>query len=167
MARDWCNCCSSFWAISCLFTSLAAQKVKISKQWKKTPGDIILHKCTKIMIIYMLYCPWDMAHDTCNCYFLFWAIFFPFTPQENKISKKMKKSHGDIIILHVYQKLLDDIWFLRYGGRQVDGWKKWHIELGAPPKNFITSKYQVMIYYKNFITLTLLDIGQKTFSARA
>ena len=30
-------------------------------------------------------------------------------------------------------------------------------------KNFITSKYQVMIYYKNLISSTLLDIGLKTF----
>ena len=91
MAHDGCNCCFSFGATFCLFTSLAAQKVKISKQWKKTPGDIILHKCTKIMIIYMLYCPWDMAHDTCNCYFLFWAIFFPFYPPRKQNLKKNEK----------------------------------------------------------------------------
>ena len=33
-------------------------------------------------------------------------------------------------------------------------------------ENFITSKYQVMIYYKNFITWTLLDIGHVIFSKR-
>ena len=38
----------SFWAIFCSFTSLTAQKIKILKKWKKTPGDIIiLHKCTE------------------------------------------------------------------------------------------------------------------------
>ena len=67
----------------------------------------------------------------------------------------------------VYQKLwLDDVQFLRYNGRQADGRKKWHIEVGAPPRNFITLKYQFMIYYKNFITSTLFDIGPKTFSKR-
>ena len=50
--------------------------------------------------------------------------------------------------------------------RQTEGWKKWHIEVGAPPKNFITWKYQVMTYYKNLITSTSLEIGPKIFSVR-
>ena len=72
----------------------------------KTPGDIIiLHKCAKNHD-YMLYCSWDMACDTCNCCFSFWAIFWPFTPltaQKIKISKKKKKkkTSGDVIILHM------------------------------------------------------------------
>ena len=35
-ARDGCNCCFSFWAIFCPFTSTTAQKIKISKIWKNT-----------------------------------------------------------------------------------------------------------------------------------
>ena len=81
----------SFWTIFCPLTT---QKIKILKNWKKTPGDIIiLHKCTKNHD-HMLYCSWDMVHDRCNCYFSFWAIFCPFTPlttQKIKISKKWKK----------------------------------------------------------------------------
>ena len=52
-----------------------------------------LHNCTKNHD-HMLYCPWDMARDRCNCYFSFWAIFCPLTPltaQKIKISKKRKK----------------------------------------------------------------------------
>ena len=45
---------------------------------KKTPGDIIKY-VPQIMIIYMLYCSLDMAHNGFNCYFSFWAIFYPFT----------------------------------------------------------------------------------------
>ena len=47
MACNGCNCYFSFWAIFCLFTPLTAQIIKILKDWKKTPGDIILHMCTK------------------------------------------------------------------------------------------------------------------------
>ena len=50
----------------------------------------------------MLYYSWDMARDTCNCYFSFWTIFCPFTPltvQKMKISKKWKK---DLEILSFY-----------------------------------------------------------------
>ena len=42
----------------------------------------------------MLYYAWDMAHDWCNCFFSFCAIFCPLTPltaQKMKISKKWKK----------------------------------------------------------------------------
>ena len=44
-----------------------------------------------------------MAHDGCNCYFSFWAISLPFYPPnnlKNENLKKMKKTPGDIIILH-------------------------------------------------------------------
>ena len=52
---------------------------KKNEKWKekKTPGDIILHKCTKNHD--MLYCSWDMVRDRWN-YFSFWAIFCTFTP---------------------------------------------------------------------------------------
>ena len=51
MARDGCNCCFLFWAISSPFTSLAAPKLKISKQWKK-PLEIssFYTRAPKIMI---------------------------------------------------------------------------------------------------------------------
>ena len=59
------------------------------------PGDIIiLQKCTKNHD-HMLYCSCDMAHDRCNCYFSFWAIFCSFNPlpaQKIKRKKKEKKS---------------------------------------------------------------------------
>ena len=70
---------------------------------KKTHGDsIILHKCGDSIILHkcttnhdhMLYSSWDMAHDGCNCYFSFWAIFCPFTshqPKKWKFQKKWKK----------------------------------------------------------------------------
>ena len=51
MARDGCNCYFSFLAILCPVTSLAAQKITVSKKKKKMKkmlGDIIiLHMCTK------------------------------------------------------------------------------------------------------------------------
>ena len=96
MARDGRKCCFSFWAISCPFTSLAAQKVNISKKKKKSPGDIIiLHKCTKnhdhMIICYTVLEIWHMTH----LIVFHFGNFFPFTPltaQKNKISKKWKKT---------------------------------------------------------------------------
>ena len=63
MACDRCNCYFSFWAIFSLFTHLTAQKIKILKKWKKTPGDIIiLHMCTK-NYDQIMYGSWDMVCD--------------------------------------------------------------------------------------------------------
>ena len=66
----------SFWTVFWPFTSLWPEKIKILKN-EKMPGEIILHKCTKN---HMLHCSYDTMHDKCNSYFLFWAIFFLFTP---------------------------------------------------------------------------------------
>ena len=72
-------------------------------KWNKnTLRYIILHKCTK-KHYHILYCSWDMACDTCDFYFSFYAIFCiltPLTAQKIKISKKWKKMPGNIIILH-------------------------------------------------------------------
>ena len=86
----------SSWAIFCPFTLLTAQKIKISKNWRKKPGDIIIqHKCTKNHNP-MYYCSWDMVHDRCNCYFSFWTIFCPFTHQTAQ-QKEIKKKYEKII----------------------------------------------------------------------
>ena len=66
---------SSFCAIFCTFSPLKTWKIKIKKK-EKNLGDIItLQNCTKNHN-HMLHCCWDMAHDECNCYFSFWAIFY-------------------------------------------------------------------------------------------
>ena len=61
----------------------------------------------------MLHCSWDTMHDRCNSYFLFWAIFYPFTNDpKNQNFKKMKKIPGDIIILYMSTKNND---YMMYG----------------------------------------------------
>ena len=77
MACDGCNCYFSFWAI---FYPPSSWKSENFKKMKKRPGDIIiLHNCTK-NFDYRLYCSWDMARDTCNFYFSFWAFFPLLSP---------------------------------------------------------------------------------------
>ena len=119
MAHDGCNY-FSFWTIFCSFT---AEKIKISKKMKKkkkkTPGNIILHKCTKNHD-HMLYYSWNMACDKCNCSFLLWAIFYPFTPltaPKKKWKKMKKKAFRYHHLTKVYQKSWSyAILLLRYGG---------------------------------------------------
>ena len=66
----------AFCAISCPFTPITAQKMKISKS--PLGHIIILHKCTKSHD-HRLHCSWDKLHDRYNCHFSFCAIFCPFT----------------------------------------------------------------------------------------
>ena len=76
----------------CPFTPLKPKKWKYQKIKKIPGGNIILLKCTKNHN-HMLYCSWDMVCAGCNCYFSFWAVFYPFTPlaaPKMKISKKWK-----------------------------------------------------------------------------
>ena len=118
-------------------------RIKNFKKIKKAPGDtFILHNCNKNND-HRLYCSWDMTYDRCNCYFSFWTIFCPFTAQKLQKIKFLKKWKNTCRYHHftqLHQKLwLDDVRFLRYGARLTDGQtdrqKKWHIEVGAPPKN--------------------------------
>ena len=51
MVCDQCNCYFSFWDTFCPFTPPNGLKNENLNKIKKTPGHIILHKCTKIMII--------------------------------------------------------------------------------------------------------------------
>ena len=55
------------------------------EKMKKTPGDIILQKCT-IHDNRMMYGSWDVKRDT-----EFWAIFSPIATQKIKTLHKWKK----------------------------------------------------------------------------
>ena len=106
---------------------------------KKTPGDIIiLHKCTKNHY-HMLYCSWDVVYDRCNCHFSFWAIFLHFyppnSPKNQNFEKMKKKNPGAIIIFYMCTKNYNQMINSFRDMVQTDQWKKWHIEVGAPPKN--------------------------------
>ena len=95
------------------------------------------------------------------CVFFF---FFPFALATNwkiknllKMKKKKKTTWRYHHFTQVHQKLwLDDVQFLRQGvqwtDKQTDGQtdrqKKWHIEVGAPPKNSDTEIKNKLAEYK-------------------
>ena len=131
-----------------LLPPLTTQKIKLLKKWKKHSGDIIiLHMSTinknhlpinkpknqnfgkmkkpleisYFSQVYHEWCSWDMACDRCNCYFLFWAIFCPFTPPSqpltaqkiNNFQKNLKNDWKYHHFTQVDQKTYA-ILFLRY-----------------------------------------------------
>ena len=72
----------------------------------KTPGHtIILYKCTK-NYDHVLYHTWYMVWDGCDYYFSCWGVFALLPPNspKNQSFQKMKKTTGDIIILHAITK---------------------------------------------------------------
>ena len=102
-----------------------------------------------------------MVCDRCN-YFSFWAILCPFTAlkaHKTKNSKKTKQTNKQTKTM--YQKLwLDNVQFLGYGVQWKDGWKKWCIEVGAPPKKInILNRVQLSLGWtkKNYKQSSLIQ----------
>ena len=135
----------SLWTIFCPFTPLWTQKIQILKNLKKAPGAIIIfHKCSKYYD-QMMYGSWEVVHDICNCYFSFSATFCPFTPlttQKNKILKKWRKkkcleiSSFYICITKIMTRWCTVLEIFCTMDGPMDGWKKWHKEVGTLSKNW-------------------------------
>ena len=87
------------------FDPLTTQKITLLKKWKKNPEDIIILHMSTINKNHIMYYSWDMECYRQN-FFLFWTIFGPFTPptplhnSKNHNFEKMKRTPGDIMILH-------------------------------------------------------------------
>ena len=126
VAEIWSATDRIFCHFRSFFAFLPHQQHEKSKFWKKAPGDIIiLHKCTKNHD-HMLY---TVLKIWCVTYAIsFWAIFCTFTlltAPKTKIKKKLKKTPGDVLILHMCTKLFICISLLKklraktFGSRRV------------------------------------------------
>ena len=102
MGRDGCNY-FSFWAIFCLFTPLTAWKFKILKKWKKELEISSFYTSVPKMMVICCTVPeiWCMTYVIVIFHFrLFFALSL-LNSLKNQNFKKMKKTPGDIIILHM------------------------------------------------------------------
>ena len=105
---------------------------------KKTPGDIIIHKCTKNHD-HMLHCSLDIACDGCKFCFSFWIIFYSFTPltaKKIKIKKNEKIARRYHHFTHVCKNKVPEMWCATDGPTA-----KVTIEVGTPPKKLILKRY--------------------------
>ena len=145
MERDRQNFLS-FWTIFYAFTSLTTQTIKILKKWKTALEISSLYTSVPKITIIMLHSSWDTTCEGCNFNFSVWAIFFPFTPLTHPkiiILKKWKEhleiSSFDTCVPKIIIRwcTVPEIWCVMDGQTegQTDKQKKWHIEVGAPPKN--------------------------------
>ena len=138
MAHNECNY-FSFWAIFCPFPPLTAWKMKIKKNEKKLLEILSFYKSVPKTMI--RWCTVPKIWCVTGIIIFHFGPFLPFYPSnslKNQNFEKMKKTPGNIIILHKstknYGQMMYSSWdMLR--NRQTDRQKKWHIEVGAPPKS--------------------------------
>ena len=138
MVCDRCNCYFSFWAI--IFTPLSAQKVKILKKWKKCMDISSFYiGVPKIMIRWCtvpeIWCVTDVI--VISHFGLFFAL----------LHLEISSLYICVPKIMIRWCTVPEIWCM------MDGQKKWHIEVGAPPNNkFHNIKIIKRMYYqtKNF-----------------
>ena len=129
------------------FTPLiTAQKIKILKKLKTCPEISSFYISVPRTMVRWHMVPeiWCLTDVIVISHF--WAIFYRFTPltaQKNQYFEKMRTTLGEIIILHMctknYDQMMYGSWDMVRNRRmdgQTDGHKKWHIEVGAPPKKW-------------------------------
>ena len=126
---------------------------------KKPENIIILHNLIKNHD-HMLQCSWDMMRDRCTIYLFILGYFCHFTPlttQKIKIFLKWKQNlevssfYTCVPKIMVTWLMIPEIWCIRY--RRTDRWKKWHLELGAPPKNLQLFSSILAIWLKHHLKM--------------
>ena len=115
MVWDGCNYFSS-WAIFCSFTPATVQKIKILKKWKNCLQISSLYiDVPKIMIRWCTVCEIWCTTEVINIshFGLFFALLLTTLKSPTNLNfKKMKKTPGDIIVLHRCMKNCDQ---MKYG----------------------------------------------------
>ena len=107
MTCDRCNCYFQFWTIFCPFTSLTAQKIKISQKWKKYLEISSFYTIVPKTLIICYTVP-EIWHVTDVIVIFHFGLFFALLPQQPKPSKFLKNEKTSWRyhhFTHVYQKL--------------------------------------------------------------
>ena len=151
MACDRCNCYFSFWAIFCPFTPLTAQKIKILKKWKKhLEISSFYTSVPKIMII--CYTVPEIWHVTDVIVIFHFGLFFALLqPKKSKFQENGKKRLEMSSFYTCAPKLIIRWCTVPKMWHRMDGWKKWHIEVGAPPKNVTLMNESYLRWTKNVV----------------
>ena len=134
-----------FFVILCLFlpfypiTNLKNQNFE---KMKHKPRDIIiLHLCTT-NDNHMMNGSWDMECDR-HYFFSCWTIFCPFTCLTIQKINILKKNENVGVPKIMIRCSVPEMWGATDGQteKRTDGRKKWHIEVGAPPKNKLIDQF--------------------------
>ena len=114
MARSGCNY-FPFCGIFCPFTLLTAQKIKIFKNWKKHLEISSFYiNVLKIMIRWCTVPDIWCLTDVIISHFGLFFTFLPPNSQKNQNFEKMRKTPGNINILHMCTKNYDQMMYLSW-----------------------------------------------------
>ena len=90
-----------FWTVFCSFTSLTTRKIKILKKWKNRLEILSFYTCAPKMTTIWCMVPEILSAANRNFFILYhFLTFYPLNNLKNQNFDKMKKTPGDIIILH-------------------------------------------------------------------
>ena len=137
----------------CPFTPLTAQKIKNFKNKKKKRLEMssFYTSAPKIMIICNTVPEiWHVTHVIVIFHF---GLFFALLSKKSKFQKKWKKCLEIPSFYTCVPKTMirwctvPEKW--RTTDEQTDRWKKWHIEVGSPPKNEVINKRASEILWKS------------------
>ena len=139
----------SFWTIFCPFTvTLTIWRIKILKNWKRTPGNIIiLHMCT-INDNHMMYVSWRYRIWQTE-FFVILDAFLPFYPTnntDNQNFEKMKKTPEDIIALNMCT--INDNHII-YGAQEKQHERQFFVKLSHFMPFYSTNNLQNQNFEKN------------------
>ena len=112
-----------FFILGYIFPIYKWKKMKQPKTWKFQKNE---KKGLEISFYanhdHILYCSWDMARETCNCYFSFWAIFCHFTSLPTLPDLEIS-FYTCVPKIMISWCTVPEIWWA------TDGRKRWHIEV--------------------------------------
>ena len=181
MLDSWDRECSrQFFVILDCFCPLTTQKIKILKKWNRCLEILSFYTCIPKMTIVWCMVPeiWSMT-DRIFCHFGWFFAFLPSKNSENQNFEKIKKcleilSFGARVPkIMVTWWMVPEIWCTtdrkkyKQTDKWIDRWKKWHIKVGAPPKNQEVynikkaniNKFLTALWH--FLENSLLDIIKK------
>ena len=133
----------SFWTIFCPFTLLTTRKIKILKKWKNTwryhHFTLVWQKSWSYAALFLRSNTWRMSFS-----FYILGYFLPLCPEISSFYTCVPK-------IMITWCTVAEIWCATNG--QTNGRKKWHIEVGAPPKKFTILEitlWNFAIFLKSF-----------------
>ena len=110
----------SFWTIFCPFILLTSRKIKILKKWNNHMEISSFYTSVPKIMIICCTVP-EIQHMTDVIFIFHFGLFFALLPPLHMCTKN-------------YDHMMYSCWDMVHD-RQTGRWKKWHIEVGTPPKN--------------------------------
>ena len=124
------------------------------KAWKYHNFTQLYQKSRSYATLFLRYDVWWMYY--LSFHFGLLLPFYPFNNPKNqnlfKMKTKISSFHTCVPKIMVTWPMVPEIWCITY--RRTDGWKKWHLELGVPPKNLQLFSSTLAIWLRHHLKMS-------------